>query len=177
MRKFSYISTTALLFMVAIPVFAAFSTGPVFEKYGRKTLIEGVSLDNSAQFNVAFDVASKSAEDKINRNFDSVARFMNMHVASGVAQKNIKLAIVVHGSATLDLLTNKTYQTKHNAPNPNIAIVNALLDEGVKIIVCGQSMSAHDLSPDQFVDGVEVSLSAMTAHAQLQQQGYTLNPF
>tara|TARA_Y100000588_G_scaffold170524_1_gene184375 strand:+ start:507 stop:614 length:108 start_codon:yes stop_codon:yes gene_type:complete len=29
----------------------------------------------------------------------------------------------------------------------------------------------------QLIPGVQMALSAMTAHAQLQQQGYTLNPF
>ena len=33
------------------------------------------------------------------------------------------------------------------------------------------------VTPKQLIQGVTMSLSAMTAHAQLQQQGYTLNPF
>ena len=35
-----------------------------------------------------------------------------------------------------------------------------------------QGVANEDLLP-----GIEVGLSAMTAHALLQQQGYTVNPF
>jgi intracellular sulfur oxidation DsrE/DsrF family protein len=48
----------------------------------------------------------------------------------------------------------------------------------VRIILCGQS--AAGLGLDETADllpGVEVALSAMTAHALLQQDGYTVNPF
>jgi intracellular sulfur oxidation DsrE/DsrF family protein len=52
-----------------------------------------------------------------------------------------------------------------------------MLDHGVRFIVCGQSASVYNVAKDDLVPGVEMNLSAMTAHAQLQQQGYTVNPF
>jgi len=36
---------------------------------------------------------------------------------------------------------------------------------------------AFDVGKDDLLPGVERVLSAMTLHALLQQQGYTLNPF
>jgi hypothetical protein len=35
----------------------------------------------------------------------------------------------------------------------------------------------YDIGKDDLLPKVELSLSAMTTHAQLQSQGYTLNPF
>ena len=35
----------------------------------------------------------------------------------------------------------------------------------------------YDVAAEDLPDGVELMLSAMTAHALLQQDGYTLNPF
>ena len=35
----------------------------------------------------------------------------------------------------------------------------------------------YDITGGDLLPGVEMSLSAMTAHALLQQDGYTLNPF
>lgn len=164
--------------VLAAPVSGAtFTTGPVFEKFGRKADIAHTPLEESASFKVAFDVATGADPGSINRKFDSAARFINMHVANGVEQDNIELAIVVHGSATLDLLEDDTYRQKQSAANANQPLLNALMRENVRIIVCGQSMAGHGLKPEQFVQGVTVSLSAMTAHARLQQQGYTLNPF
>jgi intracellular sulfur oxidation DsrE/DsrF family protein len=47
----------------------------------------------------------------------------------------------------------------------------------VQLLVCGQSAAYCDVKSDDLLPGVEMALSAMTAHALLQQQGYTLNPF
>jgi intracellular sulfur oxidation DsrE/DsrF family protein len=43
--------------------------------------------------------------------------------------------------------------------------------------VCGQSAAFNDVTNEDLLPGVHMALSAMTAHAQLQQEGYTLNPF
>ena len=156
---------------------AEFSAGPVFQDYGKKVVVEGVEFNANTQFKVAFDVAKGAEPGNLNRQFDSLARFINMHVASGVEAANIELALVVHGSATLDLLTNPAYQQKQGANNANIALLNALMANQVRVIVCGQSAAAHGYANEAFLPGVEVALSAMSAHSLLQQQGYTLNPF
>ena len=156
---------------------AEFNAGPVFQDYGKKVLVEGVEFNANAQFKVAFDVAKGAEPGTLNRQFDSLARFINMHVASGVEAANIELALVVHGSATLDILTNPAYQQKQGAKNANIALLNQLMANQVRVIVCGQSAAAHGYANEAFLPGVEVALSAMSAHSLLQQQGYTLNPF
>ena len=56
-------------------------------------------------------------------------------------------------------------------------MVEQLLDYGVRFIVCGQSAAAQGIAQDDMIPGVEMALSAMTAHALLQQRGYTVNPF
>lgn len=154
-----------------------FKAGPVFTEFGRHANVPGVELKKSTSLKVAFDAISGAEKGSVNQQFDSLARFINMHVANGVPQNNIQLALVVHGGAALDVLNASGYAQKQGGPNANIALVEALLEEGVKIVLCGQSMMGHNLSQDMLIDGVEVELSAMTAHALLQQQGYTLNPF
>ena len=156
---------------------AEFSAGPVFQDYGKKVVVEGVDFNANTQFKVAFDVEKGAEPGKLKRQFDSLARFINMHVASGVEAANIELALVVHGGATLDLLAAPAYQQKQGGKNANIALLNALMANQVRVIVCGPSAAAHGYASEAFLPGVEVALSAMSAHALLQQQGYTLNPF
>jgi intracellular sulfur oxidation DsrE/DsrF family protein len=52
-----------------------------------------------------------------------------------------------------------------------------MLDQGVRFILCGQSGAAYGIRQEDLIPGVETALSAMTAHALLQQRGYTVNPF
>ncbi|QOW23003.1 DsrE family protein [Novilysobacter avium] len=127
----------------------------------------------TTRFQVAFDVATAAEPEKLNRQLESAARFINMHVAAGVPKENLKLAMVVHGGAAIDL----TSDAKFGSVNPNAGLIAALQEAGVSIQLCGQTAVARDIRADDLLPGVTVALSAMTAHAQLQQAGYTLNPF
>ena len=156
---------------------ARFSTGPVFADFGMVADIEtswdipaGTALKHS------FDVGSRT-EEGMNRGFVSVARFINMHARAGVS--DVETALVVHGQAANDLLNAETYAAKfEGAENASAALVRALLDHGVRVILCGQTAAGLGLDgTEDLIPGVEVALSAMTAHAVLQQQGYTVNPF
>jgi len=126
----------------------------------------------------AFDVSKTPEEaDELNRSLNTPARFLNMHAARGVPSKNMDLAIVVHGAAAKDLLSNKAYNKKFLVNNPNAELLTALHNEGVRIIVCGQTKEYREYSDDDLLPFVEVSLSALTALIDLQQKGYALIAF
>ncbi|WP_088330755.1 DsrE family protein [Lacimicrobium sp. SS2-24] len=176
------LKTSAVLITFLFPVFSVlaqdFNTGPLIKDFGAHAAVEpGSSLNSATSLNVSFDLAKKADSGKVNRSMNSLARFLNMHVANGVPAENIRLAMVVHGDALFDLLGNDSYQAKYGQSNANIPLIQALLQNQVRIIVCGQSAAYHKVAQSDLLPGVEVALSAMTAHALLQQQGYTLNPF
>jgi intracellular sulfur oxidation DsrE/DsrF family protein len=100
-----------------------------------------------------------------------------MHVANGIPASNIHLVIVVHGSASKEMLNTKTYQTKYGKENPNIELISTLLKNNVALILCGQSAAYHQIANQDMIAGVDMALSAMTAHALLATQGYSQNPF
>jgi len=156
----------------------AFTTGPVIKNYGKKAEVTQTNpVDNNSVFKVAFDVADQSKEKQHNRHFESLARFMNMHVAAGVKQDNIKLALVVHGKAGYDLLTDEQHEKQFGYNNSSKALLTELMAHNVRVIICGQSAAYLGIKNEHLLDGVEIALSAMTAHALLQQQGYSVNPF
>ena len=144
--------------------------GPIFEEFGPHYPVEGIeTVPQDAEFAVAFDVVRPADDDTRNRGFESAARFINMHASLGVDPENIRIAVVVHGGAVKDLLAS--------ADNPSREMVQHLLDHGVRFIVCGQSAAGQGIAQEDLIPGVEMALSAMTAHALLQQRGYTVNPF
>lgn len=156
-----------------------FVAGPVFMDFGPHASVEVVeAFSQQIAFRHSFDVASRSDERR-NRGFESAARFVNMHAANGVDPSRIETAVVVHGGAVLDLLTDAHLMAREGeeSGNPSGAMVREMLDKGVRFILCGQSATAQGVTADELIPGVEMALSAMTAHALLQQQGYTVNPF
>ena len=175
--------TFLALLLLATPASAqdmsTFATGPVFEDYGPTAPVDtDMEIPADAEFKVAFDTSAGADAGKLNRTLESAARFINMHAKAGVPLENIQVAVVVHGKASGDLLGVEEYaKRREDAENANIALIAALTGHGVRVILCGQSAAAFGITNDMLAPGVEMALSAMTAHALLQQEGYTVNPF
>ena len=175
------------LFMVAFAPFlgghlhaAEALTGPVIEAYGPVYEVVGGAwnLEQGKHYKVSMDVsATEDLSGSLNRRLESAARFLNMHARNGIDPANIELAVVVHGAASRDLLTDEAYQTRFNQPNPNTAMLSALHGAGVKIYLCGQTAVHRGLSAEDLNPAVSMALSAMTAHVRLQSEGFTLIPF
>lgn len=175
----------AACLMSAVPALAgpdAFKQGQTIPEFGK---IAEVKVDQPVykhhKFKVLFDVNKQADAGELNRNLVSAARFINMHTAAGVKEKNIKIAIVLHGGAAKDV-TRETYyagtqEGDDKKENANAALVKALTEHGVEFYVCGQTTAYYDIKNEDLLPDVKMALSAMTAHALLQQKGYTLNPF
>ena len=164
------------LALLAAPAAAQeYATGPLIADYGPVAPVEGhTPLPADAAFRVAFDTAASEGEG-LNRTLESAARFLNMHAAAGVPAERMRLAVVVHGRAVRDVTT--AGGAGEGTANPNSPLVAALLANGTRVIVCGQTAAGLGIGSADLLPGVEMALSAMTAHALLQGEGYTLNPF
>lgn len=162
----------------AVPVAQAapgpFTTGPVIADYGEVADVpEAAAIAEGTIFRVAFDVAEAAEAGKTNRYINSAARFINMNARAGVPLENIRVAIVIHGPASGDLLNDEAF----GGPNPNAGLIAALIETGVTIELCGQTAAYRGIEAGDLLPGVTLSLSAMNSHARLQGEGYTLNPF
>jgi intracellular sulfur oxidation DsrE/DsrF family protein len=148
---------------------AAFSKGPIFTDYGPVAKVDvTIPVAPDMVLKHSFDVSTPAEAGKPNATLVSAARFINMHASAGIAEDNIQVAVVVHGQATKEMAGENS---------ASAGLIKALTEHGVRIIVCGQSAAYYDVATDDLLPGVEMALSAMTAHALLQQQGYTVNPF
>ena len=169
MRSIALMFVVIVLPCIAQADSSSFTTGPVIRDYGPVADIDvTLPVPKNAVLRHSFDVAERAEDGELNRTLVSAARFINMHARAGVSAERIEVAVVVHGTAIHDVSREATV---------NAALVAALTDHGVQIIVCGQSAAYYDVTAADLLPGVDMALSAMTAHALLQQQGYSLNPF
>lgn len=179
MKKFVF----CLILVVGLPAemqaeTSAFTTGPLIDDFGPHAEVHSDwEIADGAEFRVSFDIATQAEPGAINRGFETAARFLNMHVAAGVPAEQIRLTLVVHGSASKDLLNAQSYQDRFETSSANVVLLESLLANNVEFVLCGQSAAFHSVDKRDLVSGVRMALSAMTAHALLQQSGYTLNPF
>jgi intracellular sulfur oxidation DsrE/DsrF family protein len=155
-------------------------TGPIVKDYGKVWAIENpdFKVDANREYKAVFDIMKSPESHKIvNSTIETAARFLNMHAQSDVPAENLKIALVVHNKASKDVITNEAYQKKYGTDNPNQELIKSLLDAGGQIIFCGQSSLSRDFPREDLIEGVQLSLSAMTALIQLQDENYRLIKF
>ena len=149
--------------------------GPVFMKYGPVFDVPHVDLtpDPTAVHKVVFDV-TESPDDTsaVNPGIVSLARFFNLYARAGVSPEHLQLAIVAHGAATKDVIGHAGYRKRYGADNPNLELMAALVDKGVRVYVCGQALAARGVARDELAPDVKVAPSATAALLQLQSEGY-----
>ena len=107
--------------------------------------------------------------------FRTPANFFRLMDSNGVPRSSVKLAIIVHGTATPSLLNNAAYRARTGADNASIALLTALHEAGVQIIVCGQALINRNVPRGELLPFVKVATTAGTAHAILAAQGYEVS--
>jgi len=158
------------------------NAGQVIKDYGKVYTITNPDFktDTTAQFKAVFDIA-RNFEDpaKPNALIETAARFINMHREAGVPSENIKVALIIHGSAFTEVLKDEFYHDKFPeiSINPNAELISQLANQGVQIILCGQTAAHRNISRAKALTEVQIALSAMTALVQLQNNGYQLISF
>lgn len=177
--KLSFVAVICLFLFGANQDLSKFHEGPVISKFGKiATVISELPIPEGVKFKVRFDVGKQATPKKINSTFESAARFINMHVEAGVPRDHIVIALVVHGGASMDVTKESFYRAHNdNRSNASASAVEVLLKNNVEFYICGQSAAYHKIGNSDLLPGVKIALSAMTAHAILDQQGYSLNPF
>lgn len=152
------------------------ATGPVLDGFGPVYDVAAPDFPTpNGPVRAVFDVSEGAAQPgQVNRRIESLARFLNMHVRAGVPVERMELALVVHGSAGVELLDDAGYRQRHGVANANLPLLEALMARGVQVILCGQTQAARGLGRHELVGGVQVALSAMTALVALQERGFRL---
>lgn len=98
---------------------------------------------------------------EINHGLTEICRIINLHVASGIPVKNIIPVIVVHGPALYSFYTNDNFKKKNKIDNPNITVIEELIKKtGAKFIACGQAINFFEVSKEEMIPQMKVSLTA-----------------
>lgn len=126
-------------------------------------------------YKMAWHVTEAPAEaNGIAAGFRSPANIMRQLESNGVPRRNLRMAVIVHGTATPSLLNNAAYKARTGADNGSVALLTALHEAGVQIIVCGQALINRNVPRDQLLPFVQVATTATSAHVILATQGYVV---
>ena len=141
-----------------------------------------MDLPADGEWKHAFD-AYKGEAGKLNGPMQTALRFARAMEAEGIAASQVKVAIVVHGPAVFDVVSDERYKTKYDTQfakhtgNPSRAMVEKLIARGAEIWVCGVAAKYHKVGNADLLPGVKMAPSGTIAHAELQRRGFGINPY
>lgn len=116
------------------------------------------------------DAAEKP--DSLNVYLEAVATLYNLHVAGGVAPKNIDMVVVLRKMGTYAGFTNERFQKSFKTNNPNLALITELSNAGVKFFACGQTMIKAKIADTDIVPEVKIATASLTVLTTYQLKGY-----
>lgn len=129
------------------------------------------------EYKLVWAINSDAQREGVNRTLWSVARVVNLLSAGGVPRDDIDIVIVLYGPAIDAGLTNDAYAAGHDgAANPNLELMGALHEFGVKFYACGQTMAGNDIAESDLNEFTEMSLSAQIVLTNYALQGYVTMP-
>jgi intracellular sulfur oxidation DsrE/DsrF family protein len=148
-------------------------SSPAVPGYGAVMPLPNAAEQPRRQTKIVFDITSDGEPDKVIKGLENVARYLNLNAQAGNAASDVRLALVLHGTATKGALNDTAYASRTQAKhNPNLALVRELKKHGVEVFVCGQSLARNKYATAEVASEFTVAVSAMTVNANKQQDGY-----
>lgn len=105
---------------------------------------------------------------------DMAGGALNAFASTGLASRNVRLAIVFQGAAMDGILNDTRYRAKHGAANPNLKVLAELKKAGVELFVCGQSIVRENIDPNVISPDVRIASAAQIVLMHYQNDGYAL---
>ncbi len=169
------IVSIVLLVMMAHVATAQEKVNPIIKDFGPVYEIPDAveKPDPKMKYNLLVDLIMASARpDTINLGIEAAITLLNLHGVGGVPKKNLNMVMAVHNAAGYTVMNNEAYKARYKTDNPNLPMIKALVDAGVKIVVCGQTLKKRGIDPAALAPGVGIATSALTTITTYQLKGY-----
>ncbi|QDU23671.1 methyltransferase domain-containing protein [Urbifossiella limnaea] len=153
------------------------SLTPAIPGYGAVVPLPGAAEPPVKGTKVVFDVTAAGKDPaKPPPGLERAATLLNLAVASGLKASDLEVVIVLHGDAAAVALTDPAYRVAVGHPHPAEKLLGSLTGNGVRVLVCGQSLARKGYDPATVRPGVTVAASAVTAVVNLQARGFAYVP-
>jgi len=145
---------------------------PQIEGYGSVVALPEAGERPRIGGRVVFDTTAAAPAGKPNRGLESAARLVNLYAKEGLSVSRPQIAVILHSSATAAALSDAAHERTGGGSNPNRELVEKLIDNGVEVWVCGQSVVRTGHALADILPGVKVAHSAMIFNINRQQDGW-----
>lgn len=185
-QAIGFVVFTIPVVIAAVPTGSQTFQHPLIDNHGGIVVLPDAEHQPKTNSKVVLDIVSDEKSGSVIKGLDRAALILNQYTQADAGAKNgFRLAIVLHGAATVAALSHDGY-VKHAKPylkdkkqleNPNLKLLKDLRAAGVEIFVCGQALAHHGFEISDVTPEVKVAVSAATVNINLQMDRYAYIPF
>ena len=169
--------------MEFIKYLSSTEAAPIFNTWGWLSAETGSKL---VTIDVDIAIVCRIHEDEwddktgVGAGLANLRQILEEYKAIGIALEELHVNAIFHGDAARWLLTDEAYRGPsggREGENPNKAIVHELIESGVSIEMCGQSMKSHGWTEADLLPDVKKVPAAYPRLIDLEGQGYSYVSF
>jgi uncharacterized protein len=150
---------------------------PVIATHGNVVQLAEAEQQPRDGTKIVVDLTKGSEPNQLNPAIEKLAKYVNIYASGGAKPAKVEIVVVIHGEATLTVLNPDAYSATFKTDiNPNLVLLNDLHEAGVTFYVCGQTLISKSAKPEDVAVFVDTAVSALTALANLQADGFAYVP-
>ena len=177
MKKVAASLVMAGMFILCLNLQAQEIQFPVIKGYGGVYKVDQAKVfpDKNLNNKVLFDITKPfSSPDGINPGLEHVAMFVNLYALYGISVKDMTVEAVIHSDAIALALNAEKFREVTGHVDANADLIKQLLDSGVKIYVCSQSLMQNHYQPAWVNPRMILSAAALNVLVNDQLRGFAL---
>lgn len=168
---------TVLILSAVFSLQAQKNVGQAIKEFGTIKNYENVAIkpDPKQEYKILMRITQAQEKYGVNKKLWYVARLYNLLRAAEVPHKNIHIVAVFSGKAYDVAYNEATYKEKKQKENPNTKLINTLIERGIELHICGQTIADNELDYEKnFNPKVKLTFSAMTDVIVYTKKGYVV---
>ena len=133
-----------------------------------------VPVKHRENIRVVYQIKTDQWKEGVGSGLHYVDKLVHAYHEMGIENEDFQISAVHHGDAGYWLLKNSAYRTEtgKSGTNPNQKIIRRLIDNGVSVELCAQTMKQHDWSEKDLLEDVVIVIGAYPRIIDLQHMGY-----
>ncbi len=133
-----------------------------------------LAIEKREGIRVVYQIKTNEWKGDVGSGLHYVEKLVKGYANMGLADDAFQVHAVLHSDAGYWLLKDAPYKkhTGKDAENPNKEIVRSLVERGVQVELCSQTMKDNGWTSSDLLPGVITVIAAYPRIIDLQQRGY-----
>lgn len=137
-----------------------------------------IPLQVRENLRIVYQVTDDAAHEGVNKGLFYARKLIDTYRRHGIAPGQVHLHLVYHGNGIAAVVNDAARQRLGvDSVNPNGAILAELIERGVQVELCENTMQQKGVQPTELLPGVKLVVGAFPRLIDLQLQGFAYIKF